>query len=572
MAEPVPNGGGTLRQCAAVLIAMALVFCAVAGAWLGAHALHEKSVRPANHKALVKLQDAAARHPRDEELKEAYRTLDVEIRTEAERVQAFRRRGVRVLGGGLLVLLLAAAAWVHSSPTGLGLPGADLPDEASERAVRRWGMVAGIVALAIFSCVILWPRDDGGTSGKKDNGDKVAVDPGPPPSFADAKGQWPAFRGVGAVGLADSSMTPPLTWDGKAGTNIAWKVKTPRHGFSSPILWDGKLFITGGDQESRDIYCYDAGAGTLLWTADSANILGSPAELPEVSEDTGFAAACPTTDGQRVYAIYATGDVLAVDFSGKRIWGRNLGPPNNPYGHASSLVVHRGRLLVQYDHFDESRLIALAATTGETLWEKKREVGASWGTPALATVGKRTEVYLNAEPFVMAFDAETGNKLWQNECMGGEVGPSPAYADGLAYFTTDYAMLAAIHTGGTDKDGTIAWQTEDELPDVSSPVAANGLVFVSTAAGIVSCYDAKTGKLHWRQEYEEGFYSSPVIAAGRVYLTDQKGLTHVFAATKEFKSLAKNQLGEPAVSTFAFRGKRAYLRGFLHLYCLVGKE
>jgi len=364
-------------------------------------------------------------------------------------------------------------------------------------------------------------------------------------------------------------MTPPVNWDGKAGTHVAWKIVTPRPGFSSPILWDDALFLTGADSQSRELYCYNAATGELRWTADTADIIGSPAKLPKVTEDTGYAASTPTTDGLRVYAIFATGDVLAVDFTGKRVWARNLEPPDNPYGHASSLVVHRGRVLVQYDTYGESRLIALDAATGETAWEKKRPVGASWATPVLATVGGRTEVYLNAEPFVMAFDAETGDELWRNECLGGEVGPSPAYDNGVAYFTTDYAILAAIHTGNSGKDGTFAWQTDEELPDVSSPVAAGGLLFVCTSAGVVSCYDSQTGTLHWRHEYDEGFYSSPVVVAGRVYVTDNKGLTQVFAAAKEFQSLATNDLGEPAMGTLACRGNRAYLRGMHHLYCLT---
>jgi outer membrane protein assembly factor BamB len=564
MAEPKPKQTASWRRNAAVVMAMALVFCMVGGVLLVSSALLEQKVRPVDHPALTALQQAAARHPKDEKLKDAYRVLDTQIRSEAERCVAFRQQGTWVLGGGLLVLLISAGVWASTTPQTPGLPETTLLDEAEERATRRWGVLAGVVALLAFGGVLLWPHAQK-TIGE--SVDKTSEKPAPPPSFADAKGQWPAFRGVGCHGVGDDTMTPPLAWDGKAGKNVAWKVQTPRPGFSSPILWNDRLFVTGGDKQGRDVYCYDAAAGKLLWTADTKDIVGSPAELPKVNEDTGYAASTPTTDGERVYAIFATGDVIAVDFSGKRVWGRNLGPPDNPYGHASSLVVHRGRVLVQYDHFGGSRFLALDAASGNTLWEETRDVASSWATPVLATIGGRTEAYLNAEPYVMAYNAETGKKLWQNECMGGEVGPSPAYADGLAYFTTDYAVLAAIHTGGTDKDGTIAWQTDEELPDVSSPVAADGLLFVSTSAGIISCYDAKTGKLHWRQEFDKGFYASPVVVAGRVYVTDMSGVTQVFAAATEYKSLAKNPLGEAATGTLSCRGKRAYLRGTRHLFC-----
>jgi outer membrane protein assembly factor BamB len=565
MTERTSRPTGLLRRSAAVVVAASLVFCMIGGVLLVANSLLEAQVRPVDHAALQALQEAASRNPKDEELKTAFRELDRTVRTEHERCLAFRQRGVLVLAGGLVVLLASSLVWASTSPAQLALPGTAAVDEANERASRRVGVLAGIVALVVFSVALLWPKGGGGPRPADSEGSTTDA---PPRSYADARGQWPAFRGIGAAGVADDTVAPPLVWDGTAGKNVVWKVRPPRPGFSSPILWDGTLFATGADKEKRELYAYDAKTAALLWTADTDGIVGSPAELPSVSPDTGYAASSPTTDGVRVYAIYATGDVIAVDFSGQRVWARNLGPPENPYGHASSLVVHRGRLLVQYDHFGSAQLIALDAATGETVWEVKRQVAASWATPVLATVAEHTEVYLNAEPFVMAFNAETGEKLWQNECMGGEVGPSPAYADGLAYFTTDYAMLAAIHTGGTDKDGTIAWQVDEELPDVSSPVAGNGLLFVSTSAGIISCYDAKTGDLQWREEYDKGFYASPVIAAGRVYVTDLNGTTFVFAAEREYKLLASNPLGEGAMGSFAFQGNRAYVRGNTHLYCL----
>lgn len=560
-ADSKPTPSGSWRQSAAVVAAMSLMFCLVGGVLLVSHTLHEERVRPVDHAALTALQEAAARNPRDEALKTAYRELDTRVRYESERSLAFRRRGIRILGGGLLLLFLSATVWAQSASPALRLPGS-LPDESAERGTRRLGVLAGAAALLVFAGALLWPERRETAAVREETGP-------PPPGFADAVGQWPSFRGMGSQGLADATMTPPLTWDGESGTNVVWKVRTPRPGFSSPIVWGDSLFVTGGDRQNRDLYCYDATTGDMCWTAHADNILGSPVRPPRVTDDTGYAAPTPATDGIRVYAIFATGDVMAVDFDGNRVWARNLGPSDNPYGHASSLVVHRGRLLVQYDHFGTSRFLALDAATGETLWEDEREVGASWASPVLAAVGGRTEVYLNAEPFVMAYDAETGERLWRNECMGGEVGPSPAYLDGLAFFATDYATLAAIHTGGGEQAGTIAWEVDEELPDVSSPVAADGLLFVPTSAAAVSCYDARTGERYWLELFDEGFYGSPVVVGNRVYVTDFKGRTHVFAVSREYESLAINELGEPSVGTFAFRGNRAFLRGNRYLYCLA---
>jgi outer membrane protein assembly factor BamB len=262
--------------------------------------------------------------------------------------------------------------------------------------------------------------------------------------------------------------------------------------------------------------------------------------------------------------------MLVVDPDGHRLWARNLGVPSNPYGHASSLLLHRGRVLVQYDHFDKARLLGLDAASGATLWEQPRDARASWASPILVRDAGRVVTVLNADPAAEAFDAETGEKLWSCKCMGGEVAPSPAYTNGLAFVTTDYVTLAAIRLSG-DQAGTIAWQSAEELPDVSSPLAVDGLLFVASGAGVISCYDAATGKLHWRQETEEGYYASPVVAAGRVYLTDRKGKTHIFAAAPVYTPVAECAMGEPVVGTPAIAGGRLYLRSVDHLYCIGTK-
>ena len=134
---------------------------------------------------------------------------------------------------------------------------------------------------------------------------------------------------------------------------MLWKNKVPLKGFSSPIVWQDKLFVTGGDKKKREIYCYDANNGKLLWRHNVTGISGSPVKPPKVTSDTGYAASTPATDGHRVFAIFATGDLVCTDFEGKRIWAKNLGVPENPYGYSSSLLTTPDKLIVQYD--DERR-------------------------------------------------------------------------------------------------------------------------------------------------------------------------------------------------------------------------
>jgi outer membrane protein assembly factor BamB len=153
--------------------------------------------------------------------------------------------------------------------------------------------------------------------------------------------------------------------------------------------------------------------------------------------------------------------------------------------------------------------------------------------------------------------------------MSGEVAPSPAYADGIVYVTTEYALLAAIKPGPPAK---IIWETDEELPDIASPLAVKGLLILGNSGGVVTCFDSLDGKQLWQQEFDDGFQSSPVFSSGNVYLMDMEGLTHIFKAEREYAAVNKCPLGEESVCTAAFTGQRIFIRGKESLYCIGKKQ
>jgi outer membrane protein assembly factor BamB len=341
-----------------------------------------------------------------------------------------------------------------------------------------------------------------------------------------------------------------------------------KRGLSSPIVWSNRVVITTGDAETLDIECFDADNGKLLWQTPVKDIPGSPATPPQVSADTGYAAPTPATDGKRVYAIFATGDLICLDLDGKKIWALNLGVPDNRYGHSSSLVLHNGLLLVQYDQAKGGRLVALDAMTGKIVWDIARKVDASWSSPVLANADGKTQVVLIGNPLVAGYDPMTGKELWQLECMGGEVGPSAAYADGTVFAVNEFIRLAAIKMSAP---GKVAWEGNDGLPNTASPVATSQYVFMASSGGTMTCYDAKTGALLWKQENDEGFYASPIIAGDRVYMTDRAGVTRIVKADKTYSAIGACELGEKTDSTPAFMNGRIYIRSQKNLYCVAGK-
>lgn len=374
-----------------------------------------------------------------------------------------------------------------------------------------------------------------------------------------------SFRGPLGQGISYNKNIPEK-WDGASGENILWKVPIPKKGFNSPIVWAEKIFIAGADAASLEVYCYNKADGKLLWTGVADNIQGSPAKMPKVTEDTGLSAPTLTTDGKRVFAIFADGDVIAFDMSGNRVWARNLGIPDNHYGHSSSLITWAGKLFVQYDTNKGGKLLALDASSGETVWETVRASKISWASPVLAEVAGKYQIVLTADPIVAGYDVESGNELWAIECMMGEVGPSVAFSEGIVYAANEYARMVAIDV----KTKNIIWENDEYLPEAASPVAYKGLLFLATSYGVFVCYDAKTGEQYWEHDVGSTLYSSPMVADGKVFMMDNSGVMRVYEFAKEMKLISENELGENSGPTPAFADGRIFIRGENNLFC-IGK-
>jgi outer membrane protein assembly factor BamB len=374
---------------------------------------------------------------------------------------------------------------------------------------------------------------------------------------------FPSFRGPFSNGVS-SRKDIPVDFDASSGKNILWKVTIPLSGTNSPVIWGDKLFMAGANVQKREIYCYDRHGGKLMWTAVADNIPGSPAAPPKTTDDTGLSAPTLAVDGNYVFGIFGNGDVLAVDMNGTRIWARNLGVPDNHYGHSSSLIVWKKTLFVQYDTNKSRKLVGLDTATGETRWETNRNVKVSWASPILANIGGKYQVILAADPLVAGYDADSGKELWSAACLSGEVGPSPAYGEGLVFCVNEYAQLAAVSPGS----GQIVWHADEYLSEVSSPVVSGGLLFVATSYGILACYDAKSGEKVWEHDGGVGYYSSPVVADGKLFLFNTDGKLEVFAVAREKTLLAESKLGVHITSTPALANKRMYVRAGTSLFCI----
>lgn len=558
------NRAKLLHNISKRIAIVAAVFAGILSVLMIVNYLQTKSVDPMNSKALAQLMTQLQENPNDTALKEQIRALDLLARKAYFIYQWQIRTGSYLLFAFVLVLLLALKYMSSLQPRLPDLSKSPDQVEAWENKFisRKYILFGGLGLLILAFILGILSQTDLKNIGivKTKGGQGAAVFP----SIEEIRNNWPGFRGPEGIGVAYHTNVPP-EWDGPSGQNILWKTAIPHPGFNSPIIWDKKIFLSGADRRTQIVYCVDADSGEILWQKELNDIPGSPERRPNVTEDTGYAAPTMTTDGQRIFALFATGDIACLDFEGNRIWAKNLGMPDNHYGHASSLITYRDLLIIQFDQNTGGRLLALKTLTGDLAYDQPRDVEISWASPILVNTGSRTELILNSNPFVMSHDPQTGQELWRVRCMQGEIGPSPAYADGMVYVVNDYARLAAIRLGETPD---VAWEYIDDLSEISSPLAANDLVIMAASYGTVTCFDKKTGERLWIREFKEGFYSSPVLVGDSVYLMDVSGVIYVFKAEREFRLISQHELGERAVTIPAFLHNRIYIRGEKNLFCI----
>jgi outer membrane protein assembly factor BamB len=328
------------------------------------------------------------------------------------------------------------------------------------------------------------------------------------------------------------------------------------------------VFLTAGDATSREVMAFDLETGAPRWTTAIPFGEEPGTALPEVSSDTGFAAATPAADAENVYAVFATGDLAALRHDGTIRWRQSLGVPENPYGHASSLLAHEGMLFVQFDSGHGGRALAIRGNDGTSLWDVEREVETSWASPLLLPREAGPLLVLAAPDTVVAHSLADGSEVWSVEAVSGEVAPSPAVAEGRLFLAQEYSRLVAFDLATTPP--AMLWEQFDELPSIASPVAGHGTVWIASSTGVVSAHNAATGELRWRHEFGAGFNASPLLAGDTLLLLDLEGALHLLATGPTFELLATLPLGDAAFATPAVLNDRLVVRTKTKLLLIEG--
>ena len=383
---------------------------------------------------------------------------------------------------------------------------------------------------------------------------------------------WPRFRGDNGLGVVEG-VTFPVQW---SADDYLWRRDLPGVGHSSPVIWDGRLFVTSADAQTSDLFvtALDTDTGQEVWE------LSFESQPYSINGFNSFASSSPAVDENHLYVLHASREqvlLLAISHDGKEIWRREFPPFEENHGFGVSPMVVDDMVVFACDHRGASFVIAVDAATGDTRWRIERQSGkAAYATPCVwqAPDGSQQLVLCSMAEGMVGVDPEDGRVLWQlpdvftNRCTN-----SPLVAEGLIVCSSGAggngeSMVVVRPGNGSDVPAEVVHRWTKAMPQSVTPVAHDGLLFIWHDRGIVSCRDLQSGEQLWMERIGGTFYGSPICAGGRLYGMSDVGEVVVLAADREFAELGRVDLGEPSNATPAVSGDKMYLRGTKSLACL----
>ncbi len=420
---------------------------------------------------------------------------------------------------------------------------------------------------------------------------------------------WPRFRGPSADGVAADHAGLPETWS--RTENVQWMTDIEGWGWSSPVVWGERVFLTavasekGGDEEYEEpmkglyagrgrrdppeavhrwyVYCLDLGSGEVLWRKEAHQ--GKPV-VPRHQKNT-YASETPAVDGERFYALFGDVGLYCYDHDGNLLWSQTIDPKKTlfDYGAAASPVVHGDRVFVIYDNTEESYLAAYDTATGDEAWRRERAEGSTWATPFVWENELRTELVTSGKNRVRSYDL-AGEVLWEFDGdMSNLIIPSPFAACGMVYITSGYVgdkhrPVYAVKPGAEgditlEEEQTandyIRWYQPTAGPYNPSPIVYGDYYYTLYDRGFLTCHDAHTGEeVYGKTRFAPGasFTSSPWAYNDRLFCLSEDGDTYVVKPGPEYELLATNSLDELCLATPAVVGDKLLIRTAAKLYCL----
>lgn len=411
---------------------------------------------------------------------------------------------------------------------------------------------------------------------------------------------WPAFRGVGATGIADGYETA-VRWDATNpdDKSVLWKSPVPGLGHSCPTIVGNRLFVAtavsededtqlqvgrGGNTQAADdkgeqswvVLCYDKLSGKELWrqTAHTG--------VPKATRHTKASHANTTVavDGDNVVAFFGSEGLFCYDLEGKLKWKKDLGVVDISkygigWGYGSSPSIYNGHIVLVCDDPDNPFVTALSLADGEEIWRRSRkdDCERSWGTPLIHEVDGQARVVVNGWPWIVTYDLATGEEVWRIESGGDNPIPTPFIVNDRIYVTNSHGGKSPVISIRPDATGNLTdaespeeagldWRIEKGGSYMSTPVVVDDYIYLGNTNGVLRCFNATTGEKVYEERLGAGAYivSSLVAANDKIYCPAEDGTVYVIAAGPEFKILSKNPLGDACLATPAISAGVLYFR------------
>lgn len=358
---------------------------------------------------------------------------------------------------------------------------------------------------------------------------------------------WPQFRGPDGQGRAGVKSLP-LEW-ADASANIKWKVPVEGLGWSSPVVADGRLWLTTATDGGKSLraLCLDPATGRKVHDVE----VFRRDEPGRIHKKNSHASPTPILDGDRVYVHFGTYGTACLSKEGKILWRQTLAY-EHVHGPGGSPALHGEVLIINCDGAVAPFVTALDRKTGTVRWRSAREPNSypkkfSFCTPLVIDVKGAAQVVSPGAGGVTSYDPVTGRPIWHVKYVGGySVVPRPVYGHGLVFLSTGFdrpTLLAIRADGRGDVTNThVAWRLDRGAPHSPSPVLVGDELYLVGDGGVGSCVDAKSGDVHWQERLGGNYSASPLFAADRLYFQSEEGVTTVVKPGKAFARLARNDV------------------------------
>lgn len=395
---------------------------------------------------------------------------------------------------------------------------------------------------------------------------------------------WPCFRGPTRQGISHEKDIP-VEWN--QTSNIVWKTPIPGIGWSSPIVFDDRVFVTTATEEgaSYRLLCLDRLTGNILWNKQIHR--QNPGHKQVFNS---YASSTPVTDGRFIYILAFDGTLAAVSNEGNVIWTYQEFEYYSEHGLAVSPVLYRDLVIVPFDYsssgpdkklgwqisWDKAVIIAVNKNTGKVQWRGRRGLSRiAHVTPQILSENGQDQLVSSAGNVVQGFDLETGRRIWTAENSGEGVVPSLVIGEGLVFATSGFgdSTIRAIRTGGKGDvtDTHIVWQSTEDVSKIPSMLYVRPFLYMVTETGVAKCLRAATGREIWRERLGGKHSASPIWADGRIYFLSEKGKTTVIKDSGEFEVIAENELNEKCIASPAVSQKQIFIRSDKNVFC-IGKD